>query len=356
MSIHNHLSERSQKILQTTIKHYIATAEPVGSKTLVDEYDFQVSSATIRSTLGKLEKAGFLYQPHISAGRIPSDIGYRVYVDKILTLDPSLDQKIEKKLYKSLRKETANLEALLQRSTQFLADISGYIALITLPQSTLNQLRHVHLVQVNSTQVMLIVVTDSYQTESILIDIPEPLKEEKKDLTDELQILSNFLNTKLQGLTLGELVNIDWSELGKDFINYSSLLQQLLQQLTQLLQTSGNPQILIHGISEILHQPEFSQLQQVKALIRLLEQEQSQLFPLVFDVPNSLKTIPKVNVRIGSENPLESMRPCTLIAANYRQKNVPVGSVGLIGPTRMLYEYTIPLVELTADYLSETLS
>lgn len=355
MSINNHLSERSQKILQTTIKHYIATAEPVGSKTLVNEYDFQVSSATIRNILGKLEKAGFLYQPHISAGRIPSDVGYRVYVDEILTLENSLDQKIEKKLYQNLRQETANLEALLQRSTQFLADLSGYIALITLPQASRNQLRHLHLVQVNARQVMLIVVTDSYQTESILIDIPEPLKEEEKDLTDELQIISNFLNSKLQGLALSELVNLDWSELGKSFLNYSSLLQKLLQQLTQLLQVSNNPQILIHGISEVLHQPEFSQLQQVKDLIHLLEQQQSQLFPLVFNHAISPEIIPKVKVTIGSENPLESMHPCTLVAANYRQKNVPVGSVGLIGPTRMLYEYTIPLVELTADYISETL-
>jgi heat-inducible transcriptional repressor len=122
------------------------------------------------------------------------------------------------------------------------------------------------------------------------------------------------------------------------------------------VQLSNNPQILIHGISEVLRQPEFSQLEQVKALIYLLEQEQDQLFPLVFESTNMIKNRQKVKVKIGSENPLKSMRPCALISANYHQKNVPVGSVGLIGPTRMLYEYTIPLVESTADYLSEALS
>lgn len=356
MSIKTSLSERSQKILQTTIKHYIATAEPVGSKTLVNEYDFQVSSATIRSILGKLEKAGFLYQPHISAGRIPSDVGYRVYVDQILTLDTSLDQKLGQKLVNHLSKETSSFESLLQRSTQFLANISGYIALITLPQNPRHQLRHLQLVQVSDKQVMLIVVTDSYQTESILMDIPLNLREEDKEITEELQIISNFLNAKLQGCSLNELVSLDWLELGKAFANYGILLKQLCQQLTQLAQLSNNPQILIHGISEVLRQPEFSQLEQVKALIYLLEQEQDQLFPLVFESPNTLQKPSKVQVKIGSENPLKSMRPCALISANYHQKNVPVGSVGLIGPTRMLYEYTIPLVESTADYLSEALS
>lgn len=356
MAIQASLSERSQKILQTTIKHYIATAEPVGSKTLVEEYDFQVSSATIRNILGRLEKEGFLYQPHISAGRIPSDFGYRIYVDHLLTPDQRLEQKIAQQLSQKLSRETANLEALLQRSAQFLADISGYIALITLPQTQQTELRHLHLVQVSPLQVMLIVVTNSYQTQSILIDIPVSLHNEASEIGEELQLLSNFLNEKLQGKSLREVTHLDWQEMDKAFLNYTSFLQKLLQQLQQCLQSSGTPQMIVHGISEVLRQPEFSQLQQVKMLIHLLEQEQDQLFPLIFELPEKEAEFPKVSVKIGSENPLESMRPCTLVSATYRHKNIPIGSVGLIGPTRMLYEYTIPLVESTADYLSEALS
>ncbi len=351
------LSERSQKILQTTIKHYIATAEPVGSKTLVDEYDFQVSSATVRNILGRLEKAGFLYQPHISAGRIPSDFGYRTYVDRLLILDRQWERKIEQEVSKNLQQETNNFDVLLQRATQFLADISGYIALITLPQPHTTQLRHIHLVQISVTQVMLIVVTDSYQTQSILMNISLPLTtEEETEMADELQILANFLNAKLHGKTLAEIVKLDWQEIDRDFTNYTHFLQTLLKQLRRCLHTSATPQVIIYGLSEVLRQPEFSQLQQVKMLIHLLEQQRDQLIPLVFDLSEIEEETTKVNVKIGSENPLDSMRPCTLISATYRQKNIPVGSVGLIGPTRMLYEYTIPLVESTADYLSDALS
>jgi heat-inducible transcriptional repressor len=114
--------------------------------------------------------------------------------------------------------------------------------------------------------------------------------------------------------------------------------------------------MVIHGVSEVIRQPEFSQLEQVQMLLRLLEQEQDQLFPLIFELPDRENVAKSVSIRIGAENPLESMRPCTLVSALYHQGNVPVGSVGIIGPTRMLYEQTIPLVESTANYLSEALS
>ncbi|XHU95933.1 MAG: heat-inducible transcriptional repressor HrcA [cyanobacterium endosymbiont of Rhopalodia gibba] len=361
MIVKSTLTKRYQNILRTTIQHYIATAEPVGSKTLVQEYDFSESSATIRKALGKLEKAGFLYQPHTSAGRIPSDCGYRIYVDNLITPDNYIRQKIEKYLNKKLQKETFNCEMLLQKSTQILANFSGYIALITLPQSSLNQLRYLQLIPASSNQVILIIVTDSYQTQSILVDVPKSvLNEDLNDerwLAQELQIISNFLNSHLKGKSLLNLVTLNWRDIDKKLIHYTGFLKTLLQQISDYLKSSISTPIIIHGLSEVLHQPEFSQLKQVQTLLYLLEEQQDQLLPLIFEVPEVKSlTTQRVTIRIGSENPLESMHPCTLISAIYKQRNIPVGSVGVIGPTRMVYENTIPLVESTADYLSEVLS
>lgn len=359
MPVRLNLSDRHQDILRATIQHYIATAEPVGSKTLAEEYNFSVSSATIRNALGRLEKAGLLYQPHTSSGRVPSDSGYRIYVDQLITPDEKISKTVEKYLSTQLNWENWTFEALLQRSTQILANLSGYIALITLPQTGANRLRHLQLVSVSSKQLMLIIVTDSYQTQSILIDNPLSVAEEpenKEGIEEELQILSNFLNSKLKGLSLAELAILDWSELDQEFTQYTNFLKKLLRELACNLQSSVTTPIIVHGVSEVLRQPEFSQLQQVQMLLHLLEEEQDQLLPLIFEISNPEILIQRVSVKIGSENPLESMRPCTLISATYHQKDIPIGSVGLIGPTRMLYENTIPLVETTADYLSEAFS
>ncbi|MEA5510354.1 heat-inducible transcriptional repressor HrcA [Crocosphaera sp. UHCC 0190] len=357
MMVPTSLNKRYQNILRATVKHYIVTAEPVGSKTLLEEYNFSVSSATIRNTLGQLEKAGFLYQPYTSAGRIPSDCGYRIYVDNLMTLDEKIGQKIERQLSQKLKWETYNFETALQRATQILANLSGYIALITLPQTSPHQLRHLQLIQASEKQVMLIVVTDSYQTQSILIDLPTAFVKDNDDwLAEELQILSNFLNHQLKGKSLLEFTHLDWQKIDQEFLEYTDFLKTLLKQLQKYLKSSMSTPIMIHGVSEVLRQPEFSQLQQVQMLIHLLEEEKDQLLPLIFDVPETDILNKRVSVRIGAENPLESMRPCTLISANYCQGDTPVGSVGIIGPTRMLYEHTIPLVESTADYLSEALS
>jgi heat-inducible transcriptional repressor len=291
MSLKSQLNERHQNILKATVQHYIATAEPVGSKTLVNEYDFSISSATIRNVMGSLEKAGFLYQPHTSAGRIPSDSGYRIYVDQLITPDENMGKKIEQSLNNYFHRDPWNLEDLLQRATQMLATLSGYIALITMPQPSQNILKHLQLVQVNTEQIMLIVVTDTYQTQSFLIDINNFfLKEEKliaENFEEELQILSNFLNRKLKGRSLFELSNLDWSELDQEFKKYAMFLKKLLKQLQNHAQLCASKNIVIKGISEVLKQPEFCQVDQVKMLLNLLEEKQDYLFPLIFKFPFS---------------------------------------------------------------------
>ena len=349
------LTNRQQHILWATVRHYIATAEPVGSKALVDEYKLRVSSATIRNAMGVLEKAGLLYQPHTSAGRIPSDSGYRIYVDQLLTPTDVLTRQVEHVLHERLKWEDCSLEVLLQGAAQILATVSGCITLITMPQNNTAQLRHLQLVQLDPGRVMLIVVTDAYETQSVLMDLPKSAEAppDPEVVERELQILSNFLNSQLRGRSLCELASLDWSQLDREFQCYSNFLITFLTDLSRRTQPPAATQIMIRGVAEVLRQPEFSELHQVQTIIHLLEEEQDQLWPLIFEPEGAGGR--RVIVRIGAENPLEPIRSCTLISATYRRGAVPVGSVGVLGPTRMDYETAIASVEAAADYLSENL-
>ncbi|NJN86817.1 MAG: heat-inducible transcriptional repressor HrcA [Leptolyngbyaceae cyanobacterium SL_7_1] len=352
------LSNRQQQVLGATVRHYIATAKPVGSEALVEGFNPRVSPATIRNAMGYLEKAGLLYQPHTSAGRVPSDSGYRIYVDQFVIPSNQVARQVDQMLASQLDVEKSGLETVLRGAAQILSNLSGYIALITLPLPSLACLRHLQLVQIDPGQVMLIVVLDSYETESMILDFSQSADAsglELEALERELQILSNFLNAHLRGRSLAEIAALDWSELGRQFDRYVELLQTSMLELSRRTHASFPTQILISGVAEVLRrQPEFAEIQQIQTILQLLESEQDQLGALIFTSTGLDNK--RVMVRIGSENPLEPMRTCALVAAAYYRDEVPVGSVGMLGPTRMVYEDAIAIVETTADYLSETLS
>ncbi len=351
------LNKRHQEILWATIRQYISTAEPVGSKTLVDGYNLNISPATIRSGFAALEKAGFLYQPHTSAGRIPSDSGYRLYVDRSIQPSPGIGRQVEALLADKLDWDSWSLEAVLRGAAEALATLSGYVTMITLPQTKRLTIEHIQLVRVKLTKIMVIVVWDSYETQSILMQLPRQLTD-GDTLDRELQILSNFLNSKLRDRSVLEVFKLDWSELDREFQQYVDLVSNLLMDLSKKSKPIHSSQIMIWGISEILSQPEFSQLDTVKTLLHLLESEQDKIWDLIFNPEaNSLLDLqPKISIKIGAENPLKPMQTCTLISTNYHQDSIPVGSVGLLGPKRMLYEDAIALVQSSASYISTAIS
>ncbi|MBW4521309.1 MAG: heat-inducible transcriptional repressor HrcA [Scytolyngbya sp. HA4215-MV1] len=359
MAVFMNLTHRQQHILWATIRHYITTAEPVGSKALVEEYNLNVSPATIRNAMSFLEKAGLLYQPHTSAGRIPSDSGYRIYVDQLITPSNEMAHEVDQLLNGRLGWDSWSLEALLRGAAQILATVSGYIALITMPQPRAAFIRHVQLVQVDPGRIMLIVVTDNYETQSVLMELPQPDAAVPLDteLFDrELKILSNFLSEHLNTRSLSDLSTLDWGELGRDFEHYAACLKTVQSELAKRFQVPTSTHIFISGVSEVLRrQPEFSELHQVQAILHLLEEGQDQLLPLIFEDADPDPLARRVNVRIGSENPLETIRTCTLISSTYSKGTVPVGSVGVLGPTRMVYENAIAVVAAAADYLSEAI-
>jgi heat-inducible transcriptional repressor len=367
------LNQRHQQILRATIRQYISTAEPVGSKTLVDGYNLNISPATIRSGFATLEKAGFLYQPHTSAGRVPSDSGYRVYVDRLIQPSSTIGRQVAGLVAGKLDGDARSVEATLRGAVEVLATLSGYITMITLPQSRRSTVKHIQIVRSEASKIMVIVVWDSYETQSISIGKPQALPVDEELFDRELQVLSNFLNSKLRGRSLLEVLKLDWSELvgvaspteNRQFQQYVDLVSKLFIDLSKQAKPIYASQIMIWGISEVLGQPEFSQLQQVKTLLHLLESEQDKVWELIFNphlntnisASSSLESRQsKLEIRIGTENPLKPMQACTLISTNYHQDSIPVGSVGILGPKRMLYEDSIALVESAAEYISAAIS
>ena len=377
------LSDRHRHVLWATVRQYVATARPVGSGALLEEYELNVSSATIRNAMGRLEKVGLLYQPHTSAGRIPSDSGYRTYVDQLLTPTDAPSREIARRLAEGLPLSGISLDILLKDAAHILSSLSGYIALVTFPTSQTSALRHLQLVPIDDQRIMLMVVFESYETDSVLITLPrqpdQPSTQDTDTLEGELQLLSNFLNAHLRGRSLQDINALDWHELGQEFEHYATLLQSSLRGIQHRIQSQPTTApLIISGMAEVLKRhPEFSELQQVQAIIQLLEEEQEQLLPLFFaqepltleadtdetgeDAVNDLTPAPNyinsnVTIRIGSEIPLEPIQTCALVSTPYQWGESCVGSVGVLGPTRMLYEDAIALVEATANHLSGALA
>ena len=372
------LTARQQQILKATVRSYIATAEPVGSKALSQAYDLGVSTATIRNVMALLDRTGLLYQPHTSAGRVPSDSGYRVYVDELIEEPKDLQQQLLSVLSENLGKELEeNLDRLLQQATQILATLSGCIALITAPPTDTTTIRHLQLVPVDRDRVMAILVTDSYQTHSLLLNIggdsstssvaassldgvssisnsaasttPRLRSEEgdASDLEQELELLNNFLNLQLKGKSFFDIRTIDWQEMDCQFRNYGDWLRLLLATFEQNYLQPTIGQVFLGGMTGLLRQPEFAQTEQVQDVVQLLEQNQAELWPVLGPA-----TPDRLILYIGSENPLEPMHQCTLISTGYSCGSLAMGSVSLLGPTRMSYERTIASVKATASYLS----
>lgn len=365
--MHIDLTSRQQQILKATVRSYIATAEPVGSKTLSQSYDLGISTATIRNVMAILDRTGLLYQPHTSAGRVPSDSGYRVYVDNLIDERQDLQRQLLDTLSEQLGAQLQeNLDRLLHQATQILASLSGCIALITAPPTDSTTIRHLQLVPVESDRVMAILVTDSYQTHSVLFNFGgeaaeldtaghaatatpslEISQRDHEQLEQELQLLNNFLNLELKGKTFFDILNIDWQEMDRQFRDYGDWLKQLLGTLKQNYLRPTVGQVFVGGMTGLLRQPEFAQTEHIQDVVQLLEQNQAELWPVIEPT-----TPDRLVLYIGSENPLEPMHQCTLISTGYSCGPVAMGSVSLLGPTRMSYERAIASVRATASHLS----
>lgn len=335
------MDERKRMILNAIILDYIATADPVGSRTIARKYNLGVSPATVRNEMSDLEEMGFIEQPHTSAGRIPSQSGYRYYVDCLMQKEPVANEArdlIRNELLSRIR-ET---EVLIQITGKLLSELTNYTALVMSPFLGKNSFKHIQLLPVENNKAVLVVVLDNGHVEHRLVDVPESIREE------EYSSVTVLLNEHLRGLSLSQWRPSVLNSIYDQLTDWKKFLGYLMDQIEDSISQDQGQKIYLGGTLKILNQPEFKQIEKVKSLFELLEEKNTLREFLNPEQENG------VIVKIGSENRHEVMKDCSLITATYHMNGKLIGTLGLLGPTRMEYSKAVSIVEYLTNALKDS--
>lgn len=322
------LDDRKVTILKAIIKTYLETGEPVGSRTISKYSDLKLSSATIRNEMSDLEDMGYIVQPHTSAGRIPSDKGYRFYVDQI-----ELEKDNEVMEFKEMMVQKVDkLELVLRRMAQVLASNTNYAAMISGPSYHKTKLKFIQLSKMEERKLLVVVVVEGNIIKNTMIDISDNLTDE------ELLNLNILLNSSLNGLTIEE-INLDViSKLKVDAGVHREVVELVLNEVAEAIRAGGEDlQIYTSGATNIFKYPELSEGDKASRLIGTLE-HQEVLQEFVAEVNANSDSDSGIQVYIGDETPVQSMKDCSVVTANYDLGDGLRGTIGIIGPKRMDYE------------------
>lgn len=327
MNDKDQLDGRKVTILKAIIKTYLETGEPVGSRTISKYTDLNLSSATIRNEMSDLEELGYIVQPHTSAGRIPSDKGYRFYVDQIMQEKEEEFTEIKELMLKRVDR----VELLLKQMARILAQNTNYAALISAPQYHRNKLKFIQLSKVDDGKLLVVIVVEGNMIKNTMIPISQQLSDEG------LLNLNILLNNALNGLTIEE-INLDViSRLKEQAGIHSEVVDRVLGEVAEAIRADDDDlQIYTSGATNIFKYPELSDGEMASRLIGTLEQKEL-LQELVDDV-NSSESSSGIQVYIGEEAPVQTMRDCSIVTANYELGEGLRGTIGIIGPKRMDYE------------------
>ena len=323
------LDDRKITILKAIIKTYLETGEPVGSRTISKFTDLKLSSATIRNEMSDLEEMGYILQPHTSAGRIPSDKGYRFYVDQIMQEKQQEVTEVKELMIQRVDR----VELVLKRLAQMLAANTNYAAMISGPQYHRNKLKFIQLSQMDEHKLLVVVVVEGNLVKNTMLDVPSAISQE------ELLNLNILLNSALNGLSLEE-INLDViTRLKERAGSYSQIVDQVLTQVAIAIRADEDDlQIYTSGATNIFKYPELSDGEKASQLISTLEQK-DKLRELIDDVNESDENRENgIQVYIGNETPLQTMKDCSVVTANYELGEGIRGTIGIIGPKRIDYE------------------
>ncbi len=340
------LSERKEKILNAVIKNYLETGEPVGSRTISKYTDLNLSSATIRNEMSDLEEMGYIIQPHTSAGRIPTDKGYRFYVDNILKNKMAeLDDREQKVTEKEdlLLEKVDKVETLLQNMAKVLAANTNYATMVSAPKSQGNKIKFIQLSILEEKQLLCTVVSDKNHVVNKIIKTGTEVNQEI------IVRLNVALNTALAGLTLEEINLGVISALTSQAGNLEELVNEVLKAITETIATESQMKIYTSGATNIFKYPELSDKERASQLLITLE-EKSQLTELI----NEGDEETGIQVYIGSESPVQSMKDCSVVTATYELEDGFKGTIGIIGPKRMDYDKVVEALRNVKEQLNET--
>ena len=337
------LSERKTKILHAIIKNYLETGEPVGSRTISKYTDLNLSSATIRNEMADLEELGYIMQPHTSAGRIPSDKGYRWYVDMLMSQKEQEITEIKGQMLEKADK----MEELLKQVAKVLANNTNYATMISTPTYNGNKLKFIQLSQVDDHQLIVVIVMEGNIVKNQIVTLDEPLSNEA------LLKLNMLLNTSLNGTSL-EQINLGViARLKEQAGIHSGVMSSVLDAVANVIQLDDDMEIYTSGATNIFKYPELSDTENASKLISTLEQKE--LLKGLFDesqAPSASDS--QIQVYIGDETPVKTMKDCSVVTANYVLGDGLRGTIGIIGPKRMDYEKVVGTLRTLVTQLNET--
>lgn len=334
------MDERKQKVLLAIVQDYIATAEPVGSRTIAKKYGLGVSPATIRNEMADLEEMGYIEQPHTSSGRVPSVRGYRYYVDYLMKKQ-DLTREEEDLIRSEMETKARDVGKVIQRTGQLLSQMTSYTAMVLTQQLGPGTFKHVQLVPMHLSQTMVIVVMDNGAVYHRMIETPDSI------LASDLDTLSKVLNAKLQGLTMESIKLTLLKELYFEMGKHKHILDLALELIQDSLALKKEDKIYLGGVFNMLTQPEFHNVEKVKTMLSILDQEK-----LLCELLSGESRDEGVTIRIGGEIKDYDIKDYSVVAAPYTLSGRKVGTVGVLGPTRMDYAKVISVM----DYLTKNLS
>lgn len=334
-------SDRKLEVLRAIVEDFIVTNEPVGSKALVDRHHLGVSSATIRNDMAALEEDGLIVQPHTSAGRVPTDAGYRVFVDRIAALKPL--SGAERRAIASFLEEAADLDDVVQRAVRALAQLTRNVAVVQYPSLSRSRVRHVEVVALAADRLLLVIITDTGRVEQRMVELPAELSEQA--VADLRTALNSALRDRslidAPGIVASLPAEVPASLRGTVVVLTSSLLEALVERRSDRVALAGTANLSDYTLDFPAIRPVLEALEEQMVLLKLLD---------------SALTSTSVVVRIGNENRHEGLASASVITTGYGLPGPALGAVGVLGPRRMDYASTMGRVTAVARYIGEIIA
>lgn len=335
------LNERKLRILQSIISDFIRTGEPVGSRTLSKKYELGVSPATIRNEMSDLEDMGFLTHPHTSSGRVPSDKGYRLYVNNLMK-KKELTNEEKQVISQKLNCNISEFEKTIQHAAHLLSEITNLTSFAMTPEQDEDQLRFINILPVDSDTVVLMIVAESGKVSNTALRLKVPYTKEN------LELLSKSLTYSYRGKTISEALTVDIIKcFESDLEAMGALAQNIKPNFMKTLENMLNVNLYMDGLTNIFSIPEYNDLDKAKMFLELLGKKEDFTKKLI-NRENG------VIITIGNENADDMMQDCSVITATYHVDGKLVGKIGVIGPTRMKYDEVTSVIEYVTENLSNT--
>lgn len=335
------IDERKIKILQAIINDYIMTGEPVGSRTIAKRYDLGVGSATIRNEMADLEEMGYLEQPHTSAGRIPSNKGYRLYVDKLMELGRlTKDEELKIKEY-IIDSAMYEVDKIVKQACSLLSELTNLTSVVQKPSVRSSYLKSIQLLAIDSHNLVSVIVADNGVIKNHRIRV------NNMPTAETIQMINLVLNSRLRNLTIEEINLEVINNLKKELGGFDEVFNGILPALYETLKETTNNEVFVEGANNIFNYPEYNNIEKAKEILSLIN-----------DKENLLELIEPGNditIRIGEENDFPEAKDCSIISAVYSLDGRPIGRIGLIGPKRINYSKVVAIMNQVMKELNKSL-